>query len=276
MRWRMEDVCWDRFESSKLDPGILKAVKTAALVEANSADYVTYLERVFAGDPEVCAAIEQWGIEEKQHGLALGKWAELADPSFDFEKSLDHFRKAYQIPLDVDQSVRGSREGELIARCVVESGTSSFYSALKEATDEPCLKDICAKIARDEFFHYQLFHRYIDRFAGDNPLPLMARLKIALGRVSEAEDEELAQAYYSANIAYADPAPEMTLEDCTRDYFKTTFSLYRFHHIRNAGRMILRAAGLNPESRLSRLGIRLAWFFVKWKTRGLQQKQAFT
>ncbi|MEQ8266944.1 MAG: hypothetical protein RH982_07095 [Parvibaculum sp.] len=34
------------------------------------------------------------------------------------------------IPLDAVQSVRGSRGGELIARCVVESGTSSCYTAI--------------------------------------------------------------------------------------------------------------------------------------------------
>src|SRR5690606_26095657 len=100
-------------------PGLLEIAKTASLVEANSADYVTYLCNVFADDPEFQEAARVWGEEEIQHGLALGRWAEMADPDFSFEASLAHFRAGYRLPLDATESVRGSRRGELIARCVV-------------------------------------------------------------------------------------------------------------------------------------------------------------
>ena len=42
-------------------------------------------------------------------------------------------RDGYKLPLDAASSVRGSRTGELIARCMVETGTSSYYTALGEA-----------------------------------------------------------------------------------------------------------------------------------------------
>ena len=45
-----------------------------------------------------------------------------------------------------------------MARCVVESGTSSMYSALRDSTDEPVLKAICHRIAGDEFRHFRLFY----------------------------------------------------------------------------------------------------------------------
>ena len=109
---------------------MLATVKAAALVEYNAPDYVTYLKRVFAGaGAETIAAIEQWGREEAQHGRALGRWAEMADPSFKLEEAFARFRKGYT-PAHIngveETSVRGSRRGEMIARCVVESGTSSY------------------------------------------------------------------------------------------------------------------------------------------------------
>ena len=57
------------------------------------------------------------------------------------------FTEGYRLPLEATASVRGSRNGELVARCVVECGTSSFYTAIRDATDEPVLKMVAAKIA---------------------------------------------------------------------------------------------------------------------------------
>src|SRR5690349_646849 len=104
---------------------MLRAVKAASLVEKNALDYVAYLGKVFAGDDATLAEIERWGAEEVQHGDALGRWSEMADPTFKFERELARFRAGYTPPhfLNADGSVRGSRIGELISRCVVECGT---------------------------------------------------------------------------------------------------------------------------------------------------------
>ncbi|MBV9548449.1 MAG: ferritin-like domain-containing protein, partial [Alphaproteobacteria bacterium] len=123
--WTLDEVHWDWFDPSRVDAGLLAAVKSAALVEYNAPDYVAYLKRVFhdAG-PETLAAIEQWGIEESQHGNALGRYAEMADPGFSMAEAFARFRKGYTPAHFTERtgSVRGSRRGEMIARCVVESG----------------------------------------------------------------------------------------------------------------------------------------------------------
>jgi len=80
----LDDIRWEDFDASKVDPDILKAVKAAALVEFNAPDYVTYLCNVFSDCPDVKEAIHKWGDEEVQHGQALARWAELADPDFSF------------------------------------------------------------------------------------------------------------------------------------------------------------------------------------------------
>ncbi len=200
-RWRLDDIPWGRFERSKVDPELLKVVKAASLVESNAGDYATYLCNVFPDDAAFQAAVRIWAREEAQHGQALGRWAALADPSFDLEASLKRFIAGYRLPLDAAGSVRGSRAGELVARCVVEVGTSSYYSALGEATDEPVLKEICARIAADEFRHYKLFYTHLGRYLECEPMGRLARLLVAVGRIGESEDDELAFAYYAANGA---------------------------------------------------------------------------
>ena len=116
--WQLTDIDWSAFAAVAVDPRLLAAVKTAAVVEANSRDYVRYLHNVFANDPQFKSAVTRWGEEEAQHGAALGRWAELADPSFDFGASLARFRAGYSLPLATSHSVRGSCAGELLARCV--------------------------------------------------------------------------------------------------------------------------------------------------------------
>lgn len=257
--WTLEDIPWERFDAAKVDADLLAVVKTAALVEANAADYVLYLRNVFQGDAAFVAAAEQWGVEEEQHGAALGRWAELADPGFSFEAALADFRAGYSLDLETTTSVRGSRAGELIARQVVETGTSSFYSAIRDATDEPVLKAVAGRIASDEFFHYQLFAKHFRRYQREARLSVWARLKIALGRMQEAEDEELGYAFFAANVLQQNRAADFKAANYGREYQHRALQLYRKPHIDNAVRMVLRAADLKPNGWLYKLASKLLW-----------------
>ena len=221
--WAQKEIPWADFDPAAVDARLLAAVKTAALVEANSADYVRYLHNIFADDDEFRAAATRWGEEEAQHGAALAKWAGLVDPSFDFSGALAHFRAGYHIPLGAQQSVRGSRAGELLARCVVESGTCSYYAAMRDHTREPVLRQICHRIAQDEAQHYRLFHRTFARYAAAAPLSLWRRLQVALGRIVETDDDELAFAYFSANEAHL-PATNYDRKRCAAHYQEVAMS----------------------------------------------------
>jgi hypothetical protein len=261
--WTLDDVQWSRFERSKIEPGMLAAVKAAALVELNAPDYVTYLKRVFAGGSlETLSAIDQWGCEESQHGRALGRWAEMADPSFRLDEAIARFRAGYKpahFVSDDATSIRGSRRGEMIARCVVESGTSSYYSAIRDATDEPVLKEIAGRIAADEYRHYKLFFDTLN--AQDEPdLPFWKKLMVAVGRISESDDDELAYAYYCANVRAADVEKEPYLREyCARASTNATMRIYRRHHIKKLAQMVAKVVGANPHGRLTNLASALLW-----------------
>ncbi len=197
--WRLEDVPWDRFDPARLDREMIGLVKAAAMVERNGTDYAVYLGRVFHDDPDFRGAADRWAVEEVQHGDALGRWAMLADPSWDYGAAFARYRAGYRLPLEATASVRGSRTGELIARCMVETGTSSYYAALSEATEEPVLKEICRRISADEFRHFKLFYDHMRRYLKREQIGLLRRLRIALGRIGESEDDELAYAWHCGN-----------------------------------------------------------------------------
>lgn len=264
--WQIEDVAWDRFDPGQVEPDMVALVKAAAMVERNGVDYGIYLNRVFADDPDFRAAADRWSVEEVQHGEALGRWAMLADPSWDFEAAFARYRAGYSLPLDATASVRGSRTGELIARCMVETGTSSYYTALADATAEPVLAQICRLIAADEYRHFKLFYDHMRRYLKREHIGLFRRLAIALGRIGESEDDELAFAYYCGNRPESEPYRHGA---CSAAYMVGATGYYRYGHIRRGMGMILKSVGLPPRGKLEALASRLAWALLRRRRRKL-------
>ena len=257
--WTLADIPWDRFDPAKVDPEMAKIVKAAAMVEYNGGDYAIYLCNVFHDDAEFQGAARHWAQEEIQHGEALARWARLADPRFDFEAQFKRFTDGYRLPLEATASVRGSRTGELIARCIVETGTSSYYTALAEASEEPVLKAICRNIAADEFRHYKLFYDHMKRYEARERPGLLTRARVILRRLWEARgDDELPFAYYCANPG------EFAAYDRSvsgRAYSRRASRYYRAHHIERAVAMALKALGIRPNGRI---GLALAALARRW------------
>ena len=254
--WTLDDIDWSVLKPDLVTAELLSAVKTAALVEANSADYVVYLKNVFKDDPEFCAVADRWGDEEIQHGEALGHWAKLVDPSFNFKERLGHFRRLYQIPLEAEISVRGSQAGELLARCVVESGTCSYYAALRDFSEDPVLRQICAFISRDESRHYRLFKLHAERY---QKLNLLKRVKIAIGRVAETSDDELGYAWHTATARLEDIGVSYNREECAGTYNRIATSMYKRVHIDSAVHMVITAIGLKARGIASKVLSNVIW-----------------
>ena len=257
--WTLTDIPWDRFDRAKVDPEMVKLVKAAAMVEFNGGDYAVYLCNVFHDDAEFQAAARDWAVEEVRHGEALARWARLADPSFDFDAGFQRFTKGYRLPLEATSSVRGSRTSELIARCIVETGTSSYYSALSEASEEPVLKAICRNIAADEFRHYKLFYDHMRRYQAQERPGLLRRARVILGRLWETRgDDELPFAYYCAN---REEFGAYDRRASGRAYSRRASRYYRPHHVERAVAMVLKALGIRPNGRL---GLALAALARRW------------
>jgi hypothetical protein len=263
--WTLEQIPWSSFDPSKVDPDLVKVVKAAAMVEYNGGDYAAYLCGIFHGDDAFQSVIRGWSREEVQHGEALARWAKLADPTFDFADCFKRFTDGFKVPLGATSSSRGSRAGELVARCIVETGTSSYYTALMESTEEPVLKAICRRIAADELRHYKLFYQHLDTYLQLDRIGPWRRLRIALSRITESEDDELAYAYYAANHS----GEVYERQRFTRAYARRAYRFYQRHHVERAMAMVLKATGLNPTGFLNRLLTRLGHWFLSSRARRL-------
>lgn len=262
--WSLDDIDWSRFDASKVSADLISVIKTAAMVERNGVDYGRYLSSVFRDDPDFQAVASEWAEEEERHGLALGRWAALADPAFDMDASFARFTDMYKIQVDATASIRGSRAGELCARCVVETGTSSFYSAVRDAVDEPVLKQICKNIAADEFRHYQLFYRHMERYiASERTASTWERFKVAFTRFREADDDEIASAYFAGNAVPG----AYDRASANAAYSSRAFGFYQERHVRRAGHMFAQAAGFDPEGWAARLLSSALWLVIWFRGR---------
>lgn len=269
--WSIDELPWDELDSGKVDADLLKVVKAAGLVEHNARDYAHYLCNVFHDDEDFKQRARAWAAEEVQHGEALGRWAQKIDPSYDYVAALARFKQGYQLPhLEATESIRGSRCGEMIARCLVETGTSSYYTAIADSVDEPVLKVICRHIAADELRHYKLFYDHLKKYSQWERLSTSKRLRIALGRMLETEDDELAFAYFAAN--HADERYER--KRFNRAYVRRAYSFYKKEHIDRGLAMIFKACGLRPYSRGFGIASRVMWRLMHGRVRRLEHAAA--
>ena len=264
--WNLGTIPWDRFDRSRVDPQLLAFARGACLVEFNADTYSDYLCRVFGNDTALQAQIRTWGEEEKQHGLALRKWVELADPSFDFDHSLAVFRAAYQqLPEDGGDSVRGSKARELVARCIVESGTTSYYSALKDAAEEPVLEEICRLIALDEVRHFNLFRKALDKKYGPTEkLGFTSRFKVVAGRILETSDEELSFAYRAGNFP-DEPIEQDRAKEYSKDFMRRVCRLYEPEHYRLIVGLTMKVLGIHSSQGFRTLLSHMAHRFLRYR-----------
>ena len=268
--WTAGDIAWDRFDPSLAGEDIVKLVKAASMVEYNARDYATYLGKVFEGDPEFQKLALEWAESEVQHGRTLGRWAQLADPDFDHERSFGRFRNGFQIPIDAERSVRGSRSGELLARCVVETGTSSHYTAIREATREPVLRELLTRIAADEWRHYRAFYELSKIYLEKDRLGLAGRLRVVAGRVAETQDDELAYAYYAANGSEG----PFDRKRYSHAYARRAYPLYQPYLVERICAMLFKVVGLRPHGRLSRFVARMGYRFLQGRAKRLAKQNA--
>ncbi len=255
-KWKFEDINWSLFDPQKVNPEILRVIKAGSVIEHNSSDYELYLKNVFAGDEVFHREIEWWSKDEVKHGKVLAEWIKLADPTFDFEDRFRAYVEGFPIDVETTESIRGSRAAELLTRCMIEIGTSTFYTAVKDKTEEPLLKQICRKIAADELRHYKLFYKHLQRYQSQEQLNLFKRFKVTMSRLLENQDDELPFAYYIANN---ETAP-YNRKHYTQLYGKAVYSFYQKSHVATGVAFFCKAIGVNPQGWISKV-----LFFVTFK-----------
>lgn len=248
-KWKYEDIDWSLFDPTKVNIDILRIIKAGSVIEHNSVDYGLYLKGVFAADSSIHKEIDDWAADEIKHGKVLAQWVKLVDPSYDFEDRFKAYAQGFPIDTHAQESIRGSCAAELLTRCMVEIGTTSFYTAVKDATDEPLLKHICTKIAADEFRHYKLFYKHLGRYQAQEKLGFFKRFRITMNRLMEDQDDELPFAFYTAN---AETAP-YNRRRYIQEYGKIVYGCYQKIHVERSMAMFCKAIGANPQGWLQKM-----------------------
>ncbi len=166
MPWNIEDIPFDEIDLSRIrgreDMKFLLAA--ASFIEIASDVYAGNLAEFFMDEPDIAAWLsEHWEVEEVQHGRALRAYVEKVWPEFEWQAAYDRFFVEYSKLCGVDgyESTRGL---EMAARCVVETGTSTAYRAIRDFADEPVLVRLAEHIRSDEVRHYKYFLKFFDRY----------------------------------------------------------------------------------------------------------------
>jgi len=244
--WSMEDIPYDSLAHDRVrdDKRLFYLVASASFIEITSDLYTQNLVEYFRHDREVADWLERvWQKEEVQHGTALRRYVETAWPDFDWDAAYREFLTAYA-PLCTVEQLAPTRALEMAARCVVETGTATFYRMLSERTREPVLKQLAARISTDEVRHYKHFYRWFLRYQAVERPSRAAVLRTLWGRAAEIEAEDAFCAFKAVFLA-RNPEADFRKDDYDA-YRKAIVQLGRQHYpYAMMVKMLLKPLGLN-------------------------------
>lgn len=192
MTWSVDEIDYDAIDVSRVRPNrtLFYLLTSASYMESGSDTYAGNLARHYAETPEAASWLRQhWEHEELQHGLALRRYVEHVWPEFDWEAGYERFFGEYRLTCN-DDNLETSRALEMAARCVVETGTASYYRALAAASDEPVLRDLARRISSDEVGHYKHFFRYFNDLNGRERHGRLKVLGVIARRLLEIKNDD--------------------------------------------------------------------------------------
>jgi rubrerythrin len=163
--WSLDDIPWHmiRHDAVAQTEAWFYLVAAASLMESATDLYTENLIEYFAGDEEVTSWLEKyWLPEELQHGEALRRYVQATWPEFDWQPARQRFVEEFR-PF-CDTALEPTRSLEMASRCVVETGTASYYRTLSRASPDPVLAMLTRHIAEDEVRHYKHFYRYFRKY----------------------------------------------------------------------------------------------------------------
>lgn len=209
MPWRIEDIDLSRIDRSKAvsNEHLLLLLCACSFIESGTDLYTSNLSSYFNDDPEISAWLnDEWEPEEMQHGRALKNYIHHVWPEFDWDTAFKNFFAEYSLTCSMEDFEK-KRALEMVARCVVETGTATLYRAINQCSDEPVLKQITDNIRTDEVRHYKHFFRFFKKYNKIEGNGRIAVLGALLRRVLEMknEDSEIALRHVFA-IRYPDRA----------------------------------------------------------------------
>lgn len=219
----------------------------ASFVEIASDLYTHNLIQLFEGDDEVVQWLQnKWQHEEMRHGYALRDYAKYVWPEFDWQNAYDAFFEEYSAMCTMEE-FEPTKGLEMVARCVVETGTATFYTALSQHSTEPVLSGIAARIRAEEVGHYKYFYQYFRHYQKQESASRWRVLGAIRRRIVEARNSDAEVALWHV---YAQKHPEADRQ-ADKKAFQAVISglgkaVKRHYPVNMAAKMVLRPLSLPP------------------------------
>lgn len=210
--WQLEDINFDLVDVALVrdDEILFYMLASASFVEILSELYSTNLIAHFRGNADAVSWLQEyWQQEEVQHGRALKAYLWTVWPEFNWDMANEGFRAEYSA-LCTAQHLEPSCALEMVARCVVETGTTTLYSALHDYVKEPVLLSLLANIKADETNHYLHFRRYFEVYNDSEHHGAWAVIAATWRRIRVIRAEDT---YTAFKHAYAGRHPDKQFRD---------------------------------------------------------------
>jgi rubrerythrin len=227
--WRLEDISFDAVNTASVrnDEFLFLMLASASFVEILAETYSGNLIEHFQGDEEVTDWLRTyWQKEENQHGRALKAYVQTVWPEFDWESAHRAFTEEYTALCTVEQ-LEAQPALELVARCVVETGTSTLYSAVSNYVQEPVLAQLLTNIKTDEVAHYTHFRRYFERYNAIDRHGALAVVATIWRRLREIGGED---SYIAFKHVYAGRHPDQVFHKSDWHRYSRQVKRLAHHH----------------------------------------------
>ena len=190
--WRIEDIDFSAIDRSAIahSEDMFFLLMSASFIETGSDTYATNLAEHYAAWPEVATWLkDHWEAEELQHGQALRAYVEAVWPDFPWQQAYDSFFAEYSQLCTMEELYPDQRL-EMVARCVVETGTTAYYHTLRELSTEPVLSELLGNIRNDEVSHFKHFLKYFKEMQDQSPVGRTSIAKALYGRLKELRESD--------------------------------------------------------------------------------------
>ena len=245
--WSLTDIPYAAIEKEKIigNTDWFYLLAGASFVETLSDLYTRNLVEYYRENVGATLWLRQeWELEEVQHGHALRRYVFFVWPDFDWERAYQGFVEAYA-PYCRTELLGPTHALEMASRCVVETGTASFYTMIQAASPEPVLRQIAAHIRADEVHHYKYFYRIFRQYQAAEKNSRWRIGRQLWKRVAEADQEDSYLAIKNA-FEVKNPGEKFLVEDFAAFRKRIAGWVERYYPFDMAIKMLLKPIALPP------------------------------
>ena len=155
VRWRLDDIAWDRIDRERVTPGLIALVREIAFSELTTTTATRRFLTELSDDVDFTQWIGVWFYEETKHPQVLLRWLHQLGVTV----SDDFIRRGR-----ATAPFMKSRMGTFVTNIISEMVASAAYSSLERNCPEPVLAGIARNLAGDEARHAATFYAYAQRY----------------------------------------------------------------------------------------------------------------